>query len=144
MTAVQHVEQLLEGARQQLGAGSCTIYVADPYWPNEYRLVCMLGVRYPESMHGFITPDPRTRHRVCEGPNEVFCTEPGDDVVKNLPDSISPDKRQLFWISLRGSKLKAMRELEAVHRTVRLTRSCLLTSATRQYAMKNWQAKSRP
>ena len=39
---------------------SCTFYVRDPLWPEEYRLLFMPGVTVREPMHGFMFP-PKTR-----------------------------------------------------------------------------------
>lgn len=56
-SALDVVDQILRIGLQDLGAMSATLYLRDPWWKSEYRLVVMRGVKYPEPMHGFIMPD---------------------------------------------------------------------------------------
>lgn len=98
-TAVEQLTDLLQAARVRLGAASCTFYVVDPYWQTEYRLVCMPGVKLPEPMYGFITPDPSTRYRICEGPDESFTesdSEREGASATGLPLGIPLANRSLF------------------------------------------------
>lgn len=58
-----------EFVRSQIGQksspSSCTFYVRDPWWPDEYRLVCMSGVHFKEPMYGFMFP-PGSKRLICD------------------------------------------------------------------------------
>jgi len=40
-----------------LHASSCTLYLYDPQWPSEFRLIGMSGVRFQEPLYGFVYTD---------------------------------------------------------------------------------------
>jgi hypothetical protein len=44
---------LLSELAENVGASSCTFYVRDPIWSNEFHLVAMTGVSIVEAMYGF-------------------------------------------------------------------------------------------
>lgn len=46
----------LDRARLTVGASSCTLYLRDPHWVDEFVLAAMSNVRYPEPMHGVLSP----------------------------------------------------------------------------------------
>ncbi len=71
---ISEADQLLTGSLEEFQAASFTLYVRDPYWPDEYRLVSMPGVTVKEPMYGFVSP-PRSRKVVCEGDPELFCED---------------------------------------------------------------------
>lgn len=56
MTALEQAEAILRELMQSESASSCTLYVADPWWDGEYRLVLMPGVKITEPMHGLMLP----------------------------------------------------------------------------------------
>lgn len=61
-----NVEKLLLTYMAEVGASSAILYIKDPIWLNEYRLICMPGVHLTEPMHGFMYPDD-ARHLISEG-----------------------------------------------------------------------------
>jgi GAF domain-containing protein/transcriptional regulator with XRE-family HTH domain len=93
------VNAILEDARQTLRALSCTFYVRDPFWPAEWRLVAMPGVRVPEPMHGFVSPEG-TRSVLergdCEFCPDTLATTVRRDLHIKLPGTIPADHRHLF------------------------------------------------
>ena len=71
---IDSLNQKLERARKNFNASSCTLYVSDPHWTDEYRLVAMAGVQKEETMYGFISP-VSARRIIAEGGKEVFSTD---------------------------------------------------------------------
>ncbi len=65
------LDELMDRVRIRLAAQSCTLYVPDTYWADEYRLVSMPGVRIREPMFGFGFP-ASSRRIICEGHPEMF------------------------------------------------------------------------
>jgi GAF domain-containing protein len=96
---IRELTEYLEHVRVALGAASCTLYVPDPYWIDEFRLVCMPGVKMQEPMHGFLSPD-QSRRNIYDGRHILFC--PPDRLVDPtrhqipIPATIPEDKRFLF------------------------------------------------
>jgi len=93
MSRISDLEELLNEERLRLGASSCTFYAQDPYWGNEFRLICMPGVMLREPMYGWIF-NKRARSHFCEGGLEVFCTEimlpkESDEVATIQADSLN-------------------------------------------------------
>src|SRR5258708_28085437 len=97
--SIKEITELLHRESAGLGATSCTLYVPDPYWTDEYRLVCMPGVKIQEPMHGFISPD-QSKRIIYDGRLTLFC--PPDDLIQTseklltIPETIPEDKRILF------------------------------------------------
>lgn len=72
---IDSLNRKLKAVAKKLKASSCTLYIRDPHWIDEYRLVAMTGVKRDESMYGFTTPE-RARKLLTEGGAEVYCTIP--------------------------------------------------------------------
>ena len=66
--------------REELSAANCTLYVVDPVWPSQYRLLAMPGVGYPEAMHGFTIRAARAT--IGEGDPTLVVTA-GDSPFRN-------------------------------------------------------------
>lgn len=100
VSAIDTVRSLAEEARAELGASSCTVYVVDPYWKDEFRLLACPGVKLQETMHGFVTPEPV----VSEGAGESFCVDAASAYSEPqrrnngfaIPQNIPPEVRHLF------------------------------------------------
>ncbi len=71
MSCIGDLERSLDEERERVGAASCTLYVQDPYWTDEVRLVCMPGVKVREPMHGWIF-NPNSKRLMCQGKQAVF------------------------------------------------------------------------
>jgi GAF domain-containing protein len=48
------LQRTLDETAFNLHASSCTLYLHDPQWPGEWRLIAMTGVRFQEPMYGFV------------------------------------------------------------------------------------------
>lgn len=99
---LRRVEQWLDDARAALGACSCTFYARDPWWPDEYRLVFMPGVKYPETMHGFNIPEEARRMITAEWSSPFVSdvqaagwTE-SDLAIRSQELVLSPEQAPLF------------------------------------------------
>lgn len=71
MTAIEQARAIIEDGKQALAASSCTFYVQDPLWHDDWRLLFWPGVKYQEPMHGFIFPESAKRV-IVEGEPEIF------------------------------------------------------------------------
>jgi len=99
------VRRILNAARAELPEPreTCfTFYVRDPYWPDELRLVDMLGVNRAETMHGFLSPDS-SKQVLQRGDSESFCkdvasaAERRDNSVRR-PDSLKPELLDYLYL----------------------------------------------
>lgn len=100
MSCDHPVATMLESYLRNLGASSIILYVKDPFWVNEYRLVCMPGVELTEPMHGFMFPDD-ARHIISEGEKvEVHRQNLRDtrmySTMYHKTSTIPVDRRRLF------------------------------------------------
>src|SRR5271157_5199656 len=95
----EQLETLLSSEMAALGASSLTLYVQDPYWSDEYRLVCMPGVKIREPMYGFMFPET-AKKAISEGAAEIYCPDGIDprmhDELPPLPKGIKEEWRLLF------------------------------------------------
>src|SRR5262245_35017963 len=73
-----------------LGADSCTFYVRDPWWADDFRLLFMPGVAYVEPMHGFIFPIDTLR---ADEPDEVYYRDAS--ALQRKRDSMPPARVEL-------------------------------------------------
>jgi GAF domain-containing protein len=103
----------LELARKRLKAASCTMYVRDPFWPDELRLIAMPGVKLNEPMHGFSFP-PHSKRVLIEGEPEIFSADSSTtkqlrEVTESPLNLIDRKKRFLFgdFIEREGVKSSA-------------------------------------
>src|SRR5712691_10871115 len=78
MSVASRVEAIVERGKRDLRAASCAFYVRDPIWKDDFRLVALPGVKFPGTMHGFLTSDI-SKKVVAEGANETFSTNAADD-----------------------------------------------------------------
>src|SRR6266404_7471755 len=94
---LENIEKTLDRKRRRLGASSCTFYVRDPYWTDEFRLVFMPGVKIQEPMHGF-TFSPPAREVIADGESAIFCdfAQRGRNRRKSVPGTIPSGVRRLF------------------------------------------------
>jgi GAF domain-containing protein len=89
---LESVHGLLEKRSAMVGGSSSTLYLADPQWPEEFRLAAMVNVRFPEAMYGLLSPQSAFQ-QVVEG-EESF--EP-DVRVRPVPwGSVSEDTARMF------------------------------------------------
>ncbi len=91
-------ECLLREGLSRLRAASGTFYVRDPWWPDEYRLLYMPGVRIREPMHGFLFP-AGARDAICGGEARKYQQyHPGDDRGRREapPPRLGAEERLLF------------------------------------------------
>jgi hypothetical protein len=70
-------KRMIRTAMSDLGAESATLYMRDPSWLDEYRLVLMPGVTMREPMHGFLFP-LRTKQVIEEGDTEWIVLQPAN------------------------------------------------------------------
>lgn len=63
------LERRLRSGLESIGATSITVYVQDPFFHKELRLVLMPGVQVDEPMHGFLYP-VSSAHQVNSGSDE--------------------------------------------------------------------------
>jgi GAF domain-containing protein len=90
------LNQRLAQAVEEFQASSCTFYIRDPHWIDEYRLVATTGVRRDESMYGFISPES-ARQVLADGEAEVYNTIlNASDAPCRWMDEIPEDVRPLF------------------------------------------------
>jgi GAF domain-containing protein len=95
---INSLNRKLKSAAGKLKASSCTFYIRDPHWIDEYRLVAMTGVKRDESMYGFTSPES-ARRLLTEGEAEVYrtVTPPGEAGDKlPLVGGVPANIRQLF------------------------------------------------
>lgn len=113
---IQEITKLLDEKRAALGASSCTLYVPDPYWTDEYRLVCMPGVKIQEPMYGFISPE-QSKRIIYDDRTAIFC--PPDELVlapeekSTILETIPEDKRILFADFRERERIKSCARLSA-------------------------------
>jgi sigma-B regulation protein RsbU (phosphoserine phosphatase) len=90
--------KLAEAARK-FNASSCTFYIRDPHWTDEYRLVAMTGVKRDESMYGFTSPES-ARKLLLEGPAEVYSISSwqSDDGFGNMPGGNMPERVRHLYV----------------------------------------------
>jgi len=95
MSQISDLERLLNDERKLAGAASCTFYAQDPFWIDDFRLICMPGVSVTEPMYGW-TYDERSRTLFCDSGPERFChdvnsefppEEQGFEMPSKLPRS---------------------------------------------------------
>ena len=87
--------EALREAKSDLQALSCLLYLRDPEWPGEFRLLEMSGVRVTEPMFGFVYTE--SSRRLLGGPQDLF--ENYSDEATEVPfaaDGIHPQHRFLF------------------------------------------------
>src|SRR3989442_9237009 len=98
--SIETVRRLLEQGRLDLKATACTFYVRDSLWKDEFRLLAWPGVRFPETMHGFLNPQT-TREIVIAGEDESFSEYAVTDPSRRntsfvVPETIRAEIRRLF------------------------------------------------
>lgn len=98
--AVATVRRMVRQGRMDLAAASCTFYVRDPYWTDEFRLLAWPGVKVVETMHGFLGTEG-SKAVVVEGDSISFSEDAASDPSRcgmpvDLPDRIPADVRPLF------------------------------------------------
>jgi GAF domain-containing protein len=110
-TPLRRVQRTLDTWCSKCEASSCTFYVRDKLWRGEFRLAAMSNIKYPEPMHGFLSP-VSSRARVVEGAPEVYLVHEATD--GNTPlgeslDGISAECRRLFgdFVQREGVKVSA-------------------------------------
>jgi GAF domain-containing protein len=93
----QTLQEELHQTSVKLGASSCTLYVQDPQWPGEFRLIGMAGVRFPEPMFGFVYADTE-RRLLSPNDKELFVCLPDERERQNesLIAEIPFSNRRLF------------------------------------------------
>ncbi len=109
------IKETLAQARLELGAASCTFYVRDPFWQEEFRLIAMPGVRLTEPMQGFSFP-PHSKSVLAEGDPVIFtsdsqATEQLREKGSTPLDRIAPDKQDLFGDFIRREGIKSSARL---------------------------------
>lgn len=100
LASIETIRQILATECVKLEASSCTLYVRDPYWTDELRLLAWPGVKFPETMHGFLNQET-SRAVVLEGPDISFVDDAASDFQRRnnsfvVPRTISAKKRHLF------------------------------------------------
>jgi GAF domain-containing protein len=95
---IDSLNQKLAQAAVEFNASSCTFYIRDPHWIDEYRLVAMTGVKQDEAMYGFTSPES-ARKLLSEGETEVYSISTwqsdggdGNTLLANMPEQV----RRLF------------------------------------------------
>ncbi len=71
---IEEAQDLAKEILAELGASSCTFYLRDPFWQNEFRLLCMPGVKIRPPMFGFLHPID-ARRILASGMEEEFVTD---------------------------------------------------------------------
>jgi hypothetical protein len=95
---IERLRQKLDEVRTDLRASSCTFYLRDPHWTDQFRLVAMSGVRFEEPMYGFVSP-ASARRVIAEGNPEIFSNHPREDGLGEAPvciDEMPEENRPLF------------------------------------------------
>jgi putative methionine-R-sulfoxide reductase with GAF domain len=106
----------LEKERHRLRASSCTFYVRDKFWKDEFRLAASAGIRYHEPMHGMLYP-ASSRHRVLDGgieqyiPNHAAVGSGSTDGEDHKLDDIPATTRHLFADFIRREGVAASARL---------------------------------
>jgi hypothetical protein len=95
--SIKAARKLVVTARRELGASSCIVYLRDPTWTQEFRVLSCPGVKLPEPMQGFVGPVPV----VTGGASESFCLDARLDSQRRnssceIPESIPATIRPLF------------------------------------------------
>jgi GAF domain-containing protein len=92
---IDSLNQKLAQAAVEFQASSCTFYIRDPHWIDEYRLVAMTGVQRDEAMYGFTSPES-ARKLLTAGETEVYSTSIwqsdggyGSALADNMPEHVS-------------------------------------------------------
>ncbi len=109
------LREILKLEGNEIGAASCTLYVRDPFWPDELRLIAMPGVKLTEPMHGFSFP-PHSKRVVAEGDLEVFSSDSrSNETLREAADSprdlIDPEKNFLFGDFVERESIKSSARL---------------------------------
>ncbi|MBN1568328.1 MAG: hypothetical protein JXA73_10820, partial [Acidobacteria bacterium] len=114
---IKTLQTKLEKAIKCLGASSCTFYLRDPYWTNDFQLIAMSGVNFEEPMHGFLSPDC-TRKVVVEGAKEIFSNNTPHDSRLREPQlaniSLNKEKQELFGDFVKREKVRSSARLISV------------------------------
>lgn len=96
---ITRVNKKLDEERDVLKASSCTFYIRDPHWTDQFRLVAMSGVHIKEPMYGFVMPYS-SRRIVAEGELKIFSTDVCNDERFHVPQvflrDIPEDRQALF------------------------------------------------
>lgn len=92
MSAIQKAREILDEGMHSLQASSCTFYVRDPRWADEFLLLLMPGVMIPEPMHGFMLP-LETRVRISDGSGMDFFPNAARDPA--LCEKLGPPLKRL-------------------------------------------------
>jgi GAF domain-containing protein len=105
----------LEDGSKKLGAASCTFYVRDPWWPDEHRLLYMIGVTITEPMYGFLFP-ASAKQVITSGPPEEYFQYPADaEGPRANPPALfrklDDEKRVLFESFARREGVKSCARL---------------------------------
>jgi GAF domain-containing protein len=124
------LNQTLERFIKENGASSCTFYIRDPFWPRELRLIAMLGVKYPEPMHGFSFP-PHPSKVLTEGEPEIFSSDSRlnpqlREEVKEKFDGIPENKKFLFGDFVQREGVRSSARL--IHKVAKEVRAVLFVN----------------
>jgi GAF domain-containing protein len=109
---IEQLSEELDQARTDLKASSCTFYVRDSHWSDEFRLVSHSGVLMEEPLYGFASPRSALKI-IAEGEFEIFSTDTEDDErfreASLDVDEISESARYLFgdFVQREGIKSSA-------------------------------------
>ena len=56
MSNLENASKIISELMEAVSANSCALYVTDPLWDDQYRLLLMPGVQITEPMHGLMYP----------------------------------------------------------------------------------------
>ncbi|MCX6591413.1 MAG: hypothetical protein NTZ56_07805 [Acidobacteria bacterium] len=90
---LREVHDYLDTFRASVDARSCTAYVRDPFWPDEYRLVAMPGVAHREPMYGFMFPKESSARLRGKEDFQVVVTPEAERIG---PPGLKSEIRELF------------------------------------------------
>lgn len=113
-TSLDKCRARLDLQRIDLGASSCTLYVRDPHWVDEFVLVAMSNGRYPEPMYGVLSP-ASARSIVLKGDRTLFVTNTLQDAFlsqSSIPlDEIPEATRHLFGSFVQRERVQSTARL---------------------------------
>jgi len=89
------LQQQLSQAQNTLKASSCVLYVRDPEFPGEFRLIAFSEVGFEDPMFGFVYTE--SAQQPLDGEGEIFRTY--SDAEKTQPTDNPLVKR---WRGLMG------------------------------------------
>ncbi len=92
----QTIHTRMAELQEELRASSCLLYLQDPGWPGEYRLIGLSGVRHTEPMFGFVYSD--SARNQLQGDDDLYRTYDPPELGETPPalDGIPKHVRHLF------------------------------------------------